>query len=970
MSLAVSLDRTQSTLDQQAADHRAWYDRIKAELDVAGRLIQADPQARQGWQLLVDQAAALVAEAAAGQRGIADAVAAAERVLAPVAAAAKQYTIHCTGHAHIDMNWLWNWAETVATVNDTFTTVDRLMDEFPEFHFSQSQASVYQIVKDYLPELHARIRKRVKQGRWEIIASQWVEGDKNLASGEIICRHLLYTRRFFRKEYGLPFDTVQIDWEPDTFGHANTLPALLRHGGVKYYYHHRAARGPRLYWWQGSDGSRLLAFDDRARGYNGQITPGIVNGLLEFEKETGLKDYLFVFGVGDHGGGPTRRDLDMAMKMNAWPVFPTVRLSTNQRFFDIAARDGKNLPVVEGELNYVFEGCYTAQSNIKRANRKSENALVEAEACALLGRGLVDMPYPSAALYDAWRNAMFNQFHDILPGSGVHATYEYAQGLYQRILADTTMIKTRALRAIAGRIDTAGLCACGVALPADGPRVGVGIGGGPGDIKADATVSRAGAGGVGCDPFVIFNPSPWARTELVAASLWDRDWPTDTQLMVTDDAGHQFPAQVVARDGYWGHSRIEVAFVAESVPALGYRTYSVTRSVDPGTARAGCTGNGINRMENEFYAVEVDRRSGALLHLVDKQSGIDLVPAGGRLGLLEYALESQHAMTAWVIGQVEKSQFLENGSVDCPLLGPYAASIRCQQTFKDSKFTFTVSLAAGVPRIDFALDVDWLERGSPEIGVPSLRVHFPLALVDTVATCETANGSVVRSTSVADFWSQSAVYSQANYRAPNHKIDTATGEVPAQKWADLSGTHPASGKACGATLVNDTKYGHCLVGNLLRLTLLRSSYDPDPLPELGRHQIRFALHPHTGACSPAAATRAGYAFNLPLNVVGTSEHAGDLPRTQGFAELLTPGVMLSGLKRAEDSDALIVRLYEMEGKAVTAQVKLAAVLAAPDAPAVETDAMEEPVARNTATLKRGLLRVKLPAFGQVTVKIG
>lgn len=980
MSFSQQLDCAVRALDRAGSHEADMLTRLKAELAFAHILVDLHPEQREAWEGLVREAAATAQQAIAGGCSPAQAVAAAEALLAPMTEVAKSYTIHCTGHAHIDMNWMWNWPETVATVNDTFTTVDRLMDEFPNFIFSQSQASIYQILKDYLPELYARVKQRVREGRWEITASQWVEGDKNLASGEIIFRHLLYTRRFLQEEFGLPYDAVQIDFEPDTFGHANTVPALLDKGGVRYYYLHRAHQGPEmLFWWQGTDGSRVLVFDDKTRGYNGQINGHIINGMRDFCRQTGLKDYLFVYGVGDHGGGPTRRDLTMAMTMQDWPSFPRIAFSSYAAFYGIAAQ-ASNLPVIEGELNYVFEGCYTAQSNIKRANRRSENALVEAEMCALLGKGLTGMAYPADDLYIGWRHTMFNQFHDILPGSGIHATYEHAQGIFQETMARTTMVKTRALRAIAAQVNTAACCCCTCGDDAgcatcndDTVTVGPGIGGGPGDNRAfgslpqvESAVSRRGAGGVCCDPFVVFNPNPWPRSEVVVVPLWDRDW-ADGQIMVKDDAGNTYPAQVVGREPGWGHTRTDIAFPVTDIPGLGYRSFSVARSVEPGTA-TGCTTDGKGLLENEYYRVQVDPNTGGIVHLIDKASGRDLVPAGQAMNVLEYELEGPHPMTAWVLGQIVKRVQLANGASDCPHQGPFMVSMRTNLQFGESKFTQRITLYAGSPRIDITLEADWLERGSPEMGVPTLRVSFPSALANPVATYETPNGSVTRATDTGDYWSQSDVYFRAGYGSANQKVELNSGEVPSQKWSDLSGD--IEGQPAGITLLNDSKYGFQAHGSTLRMTLIRSSYDPDPLPELGKQIIRYALQPHLGTLSIADATRAGYAFNLPLNLVSTTEQRGTLPASAGFADILTRNVMISAIKLAEDSEAIIVRLYEMEGQAGPAQVHLADALAAPDAPAVATDAMEMPLSQNTAHMAEGILTVEMPAYGQVTVKVG
>ncbi|HEY3418505.1 MAG TPA: glycoside hydrolase family 38 C-terminal domain-containing protein [Armatimonadota bacterium] len=970
MSMTDQLDQALQAFEGASAGAREQFERIRAEIDFAAKLAEA--QGNAAWQGLVLQALAAVQQALANGQSPAAAVAAGEAVLAPLGKAAKAYTIHCVGHAHIDMNWMWNWPETVATVNDTFTTVDRLMDEFPDFRFSQSQASVYYILNEYLPELAARVKQRVREGRWEITASQWVEGDKNLASGEIICRHLLYTRRFFKEEYGLPYDAVTIDWEPDTFGHPHSLPGLLTHGGVKRYYFHRGReKTPWLFWWQGQDGSRLLAFDDWVRAYNGQINPAIANPLFDFEQGTGLKDLLFVYGVGDHGGGPTRRDLVAIEKMMAWPIFPRVKFSTTDEFFAIAERQAKELPVLDAEMNFIVEGCYTSQSNVKNANRKSENALVEAECYALLGRSLAGQPYPTEALATGWRHAMFNQFHDILPGSGVHATYEHAQGLFQEIMAQTSMVKTRALRAIAGRVDTLAACGCAPAEGGHGAGIGPGIGGGPGDYPGDGMITRRGAGGACCDPLVVFNPSPWARSEVVTMRLWDRDYPTE-RIVVRDESGAILPAQVLANGNwYWGHKYTDVALPAKESPGLGDRSYSVQRAAAPAAAPAGCNGDGRGTIENEFFSVTMEQESGAIVHLIDKRTGIDFVPAGARLGLLEYGVEAPHGMTAWVLGQiVEWHPFTEGGTLECPQNGPYLATVRSKHALHDSTFTLTISLAAGVPRVDFQLETNWLERGSDTIGVPTLKVAFPLAVEDGRATFECPNGHVERPADpkkLPSFTYETLVrYSNATPPVPRYAVDS-----PALKWVDLTGSHVgALGKPVGAAVLNDSKYGFSVDGQTIRIDLLRSSYDPDPLPELGAHTIRFALCPHVGPWSPADATRAGSAFNAPFNVVGADQHAGDLPPTAGFLDILTPNVMLSGLKKAEDADALILRLYETDGKATRAQVKLDAALAPSNAPAVETDVLEQPLPTNTAKMQDDIVTVDLPAYGMVTVKIG
>lgn len=926
-------------------EDRRYIDRLSYEIRFANRLIDAKPEKRGEWQQLVDKALEYVeSETRKRPLNIKPVVEEAERILSPIGKAAKEYTIYCVGHAHIDMNWMWTWPETVSVTNDTFSTVDRLMDEFPEFYFSQSQASTYLAIKEYLPELYEKVKNRIKEGRWEITANTWVECDKNMACGEILCRHLLYTKRFINEEFGIPVDAVKIEWEPDLFGHAHTIPGILARAGVKRYYFCRCGKGHRLFWWQGPDGSRVLAFDDAVLWYNGEITPDMTRLVFDFENATGLKEYLFLYGVGDHGGGPTRRDLVAAIDMNSWPVFPNIKLSTTDEFFSaIEPKLPANLPVINDELNFVFPGCYTSQTNVKRANRYSENRLMEAESTATIASRILGMTYPSQDLAIAWRNAMFNQFHDIIPGSGVHGTYEYAQGLFQEVLARTGMVKTRCLRALAASIDTTGMDG----LPEDkgpGSKVGAGIGAGAGHESAFGKISTLSGGAVSAEPFLIFNPNPWDRDEIAVAKVWNKEIPGD-RVKVISPSGEEFAGQVMERGHFWGHRFMSIAFPVEKLPPLGYRVYAITRSYTPVPSKPGISTNGFNAMENEFIRVEVDQRSGAISRLYDKRTGYNLVPEGKRIGVLQWLLEAPHGMTAWEIGQIIKQvDFLDGATIDMPHRGPYLGVIRANHKLNESQFTMDIILKAGVPRVEFNLNVNWLERGHHGYGVPMLKAVFPLALKGKRARFEIPYGYIER------------------------PMDG--NEVPALKWADLAGERLDGKGMVGATLLNDYKYGHNVTENEIRLTLIRSSYDPDPLPELGQHEIKFALVPHSGDRKPSEAARDGYEFNNQIEVVATDVHKGHLPKDKGFVSINPSNVLLSGIKKAEDSYDLVLRLYETDGKAVEAQVRLDSSFIKPGSSAVETDILERPIPNSTARLDGDILKVTVPAFGIATVKIG
>ena len=577
------------------------------------------------WKKLVREACRIIGEAAQSGLHLTKAVEEAEAVLAPIGKAAKQYTVHCVGHAHIDMNWMWSWPETVSTTNDTFITVLRLMDEYPDFHFSQSQVSVYEIMREYNPEVFEQIKKRVAEGRWEINAAHWVEGDKNIASGESLARHLLYSRAFMKEHFNLDPEDISLDWEPDTFGHAHTIPTLDARGAVKRYYFFRSGHTdvPPVFWWEGPDGSRVLAYWD-VTSYNGKVGSHVIDPMIQFCEKTGLKDYMWVYGIGDHGGGPTRRDIRMCHEMNSWPIYPTFRLAPARDFYDAAEADGARLPVINSEINFAFMGCYTSQSLIKKTNRLGECMMERADWAAALAWRTIGKAYPSAPIQQGWINTIFGHFHDILPGSGIAATREYHSGQFQKTAATSSMIQTNSLRALAAKIDFsyAGASERKALTPNQETDA---AGGGAGRGTHFGALSTAGHADSAVRPFAVFNPTAWDRTDVVPLTVWDAEAGGihNRNFVIRTPDGKRIPAQRVGKGDYWGHPFVDI-LAPVSVRALGYSSFVVEEDSGAPTAAlestVKVTGSGWARsgeyipmqagMENEFLAVNIDSSTG------------------------------------------------------------------------------------------------------------------------------------------------------------------------------------------------------------------------------------------------------------------------------------------------------------------------------------------------------------------------
>ncbi|HEX8799632.1 MAG TPA: alpha-mannosidase, partial [Terriglobales bacterium] len=370
----------------------------------------------------------------------------------------SQFTIKAVGNSHIDMAWLWPETETVEVVRNTFGTALALMREYPDFKFTASAAQAYVWMEEKYPAIFQEIEQRVKEGRWEIVGGMWVEPDLNMPDGESLVRQILYGKRYFKQKFGVD---VNIGWNPDSFGYNAQLPQIYVRSGIDYFvtqkllWAHEFTTFPyRLFWWQAPDGSRLMTYFPS--DYANAIEPvkmardSATYGPLMWKYNggpnsapAGALQMMYLYGVGDHGGGPTRVDLDTTLRWQKPDVvYPKLEFSTAASFlYNLSKNENElNLPTWKGELYFQYHrGVETSQSETKRGNRKAEVALLDAEKLASIGM-LFGQPYPQADFDSSWKNVLFNQFHDILPGSGIGINYVDAARKYaevQRFCRDT-----------------------------------------------------------------------------------------------------------------------------------------------------------------------------------------------------------------------------------------------------------------------------------------------------------------------------------------------------------------------------------------------------------------------------------------------------------------------------------------------------------------------------------------------------
>lgn len=751
----------------------------------------------------------------------------------------RKYTGHLVGHAHIDFQWLWEWPETIQVCRDTFRQALKFMDEFPGFRFSQSSSALYATTEENHPEVFKGIQKQVEAGNWELVGGRVCEGDEHMISHESHARHFLYGQRYFRERF--KGRQCVVGWEPDTFGHTWQMPQILQLGGCKYFYFCRGGRGHPVFWWQAPDGSKVLAFEEPATGgwYNGDVAMNRFDRLLDFAGKTGSRDMLWVYGVGNHGGGPTRENIQMALGFQKVPFLPSVKFSTATDFFQLLEKcDLSKIPTVNGELNTTsssgFYGTYTSHSDIKRWNRDAEAITESAEAIAAIA-SRYGFAYPGKEFRRNWEDITWNHHHDTLPGTSIHPSYNKSEQMYRRVIESSGQIAQQALTLMASR------------------------------VKSDGN-------GV-----IVFNPTGFVRDGVVESDL-----PAGMKSIVAED-----DSQTPQRAGE------KIVFYARAVPPFGYRHYRFEQR--PAQTRAPLIQTSMDSTEiaNGQYSVKIDPSRGVVTSIKDRRSGREFIASGASGNRLEIHWEAPHAMSAWVIGRIDKvEQLLGPVELQVTESGDVRTTIAWARKFQSTTLRQWVSLEQQGPP-QFGLSTEWKELGSGDKPSPFLKVAFDVACgPQPTFICQIPFGTIERP---AD-----------------------NTEVPALKFASLA---DSSG---GAALLNDCKHGYSAQGNTMRLSLIRSSYEPDPRPNDRSQSARWVFMPVAGAPVPSTVAAAAEALNHPLlDAPVTANAAADLPAEMSFISNAHPSVMVSGLKKAEGDDDLVLRFYEIDGASRGAGPKLA-----------------------------------------------
>jgi alpha-mannosidase len=606
----------------------------------------------------------------------------------------QDYTGYIVGHAHIDLSWLWRWEETVHDIaTHTFQGTLERMKKMPGLTFAQSQASVYEAIEKNYPELFQEIKSRIKEGTWIPVGGMWCEPDLNMPDGESLVRQLLYGKRYFMDKFGVD---VKVGWNPDSFGHNWQLPQILSKSGIKYYVFERC--GPEdilAFWWEGADGSRVLAYIPPG-WYVVSMRDGIKDVILDAAKKSDLKGFMLLYGEGDHGGGPRDSDLEAITKFRNDKSQPKMEFASPEKYFQMLEQSKQSFPVLKKELNFTFPACYTTQARTKKNNRKSENLLLTAEKFSALAvaSGFRDY-YPERDLDEAWKIVLRNQFHDILDGSSIGVVYDETEGFYKEAFERGRRAFDFSLETITSNIDTRG----------EGK------------------------------PFVVYNPLLWERTDAVLSEIPLAK--NSSTIKILDADGNEVPLQIIRKFEKDNRDFCRFVFVALNVPSLGYKVYRIINSEISGAFKTSLRVS-EGEIENEFFRVSLNPVTGWIKSLLDKPNNREVLSGEGNI--LQAIVDEPESMSAWELGLKDKFWNIGEGGATIEILenGPVRGIIRVKNIFRNSFFQQDIVLYHNIPRIDCHLQLNWQERSL------MIKASFPVNVKNEEAYFEIPFGSISR----------------------------------------------------------------------------------------------------------------------------------------------------------------------------------------------------------------------------------
>ncbi|MDO5408640.1 MAG: glycoside hydrolase family 38 C-terminal domain-containing protein [Eubacteriales bacterium] len=796
--------------------------------------------------------------------------------------------VSAVGHTHIDIAWLWTVEQTREKVLRSFSTVLELMDRYPDYRFMSSQPILYQFVKEQEPELYERIRQRVREGRWETDGAMWLESDCNLPAGESLVRQIIKGEKFFLDEFGIPSRCL---WLPDVFGYSAAIPQILKKCGIPYFLTTKIAWNQfnqlpnDTFLWKGIDGSQVFVFMPTA---------------CDFDKTLGL-NVSFT---------DTRNTTTYTGIVN-----PNMTLGTFKRF--------QNRDLTEDSLmlfGFGDGGGGPTKEMLEEAERLKYGMpgiprLVQEPERQFFDRICSDIsPKPGMPM---WEGELYFEYHrGTLTSMGKNKrNNRKSEMLYEQLetLAVMGELNGEAYpeetiargwdiillnqfhdiipgSAIGPVYDQTDLEYAQILAEGDAARRKLAEG-----LGRKLPMKKAAAPSV-----VIFNTQGYVRSDVAAVE----GLAGQGIRSVKDGDGHRRPVQY-AEDG-------TLLFYAEQIPAAGYKVFELSKEPCGDGNPGGSQVLSAHTFENEWYAAEFNGQM-ELISLTEKQMGFQLIKEGRVANQLVTYEDRPMNWDNWDVDMFYQRKPYGPDEVSAPVLkecGPVRTVVTVSRRFANSVVEQDIVLYQDLPRIDFVNRAEWKDHHV------LLRVNFPLDINATKASYEIQFGNVERETT------------------RNHSWDTAKFEVCAHKWADLSEN------GLGVSLLNDCKYGHSIKDGEMGLTLIKAGIYPNEHADMGHHEFTYSIYPHPGRWQEARTVEMAYDLNSPLVCAVLDERSPEPGRdTWSLVEIDQSNCFLEMMKKAEDGEGYILRIYENHNTRTRMQVHLGFRAASVE----ECDLLERPV---------------------------
>jgi len=774
---------------------------------------------------------------------------------------AERNTYYLVGNAHLDPVWQWRWQEGSMEAKATLRSALDRMKEFPEFRFVCSSASVYQWVEEFAPEMFEEIKERVKEGRFIIVGGWHVQPDCNLPSGEAFARQSLYSQRYFKETLG---ETAKIGYDVDSFGHNAMLPQILKKSGMDSYIFMRP--GPHekdlnsdIFNWVSPDGSSVTTYRILEPYCFGFSTLEDLEKRLEDLSERSRHELSVLpvfYGVGNHGGGPTIKHLELLREYAKKHPEKTMVYSDIQDFFDAIKKEDAAIPEFHDDLQHHASGCYAAEPSIKVGLRRAETALIAAESYGALAKTLCKKKDRTKVYEEAWKNVCFSHFHDSMDGCSIKEVYEDAADMLGMSKHIAAVEENNALQSISWLINT-----------------------------KDTSKGL---------PVVVFNPYGFEAEQLVVLNR--------QCSVVTDSDGNVIPSQYVHATSQECTFRQDTLFRAK-VPALGYAVYYLTDPADyngfrdfplpnptseavraiPWNGFQTANEHGGTILENEIFRIQFEEYSGHITSFVDKRTGKEIITGKAAVPVVidEYYHDTwSHAKNFFTD---EMGRF-SDAKVTVVENGPVRATVKVVSEYHKSTLTQYFSLSSESAKLEVKAHVDWHEKHK------MLKMSWPMAVENPRAFYEIPFGVFER---------------------------PADGEEePGINWTAVKGTNGGYAILNDNTYSSSVK-DNTIYQTILRSPIFGDHGGPrdeeSDFTAQGRFDFCYTLM-ETGDdwCD---VVKEGKLLNKGLTNIIETWHDGsrcDAPYAGINIDQLN--VMLSAIKRSEDGTGIVVRVYEITGK--------------------------------------------------------